>query len=385
MSTDTVIEVEGLHKSFGEEAVLRGIDFSIRRGEVTSLLGKSGAGKSVLMKCISGLVRADSGRITVNGVTLAGRRRIPPGLSYMFQNNALLDGISAFDNVALPLRERTRLREREIRLRVKRLFQRLDLDEAEDKFPSQLSGGMLKRVALARALALDPEIILFDEPTTGLDPLRKVSVLHMIERYQRQFGFTAVLVSHDLPDALFISDRIAILEAGKIAFDGPPMALTGAAEDLRTTFLPSIEGLRSEVAGIHPVSPDRIGHCHFRISFESLGERAPDEASALPDLRAAAFIRRLRRSAGPGVRLYQAGVWSVYVHFTDAENPPPPARELAARLDKGVPASAADSARPAYRLSLEALEAVNGSTVRATETFAFHLSFSEVSHAQTEN
>lgn len=372
MGADTVIEVEGLHKSFGEEAVLRGIDFSIRRGEVTSLLGKSGAGKSVLMKCISGLVRPDSGRIVVNGAVLDGRR-IPPRLSYMFQNNALLDGLSAFDNVALPLRERTRLREREIRLRVKRLFQRLDLDEVDEKFPSQLSGGMLKRVALARSLALDPEIILFDEPTTGLDPLRKVSVLHMIERYQRHFGFTAVLVSHDLPDALFISDRIAILETGRIAYDGPPIGLTGASEDLRSTFLPSLEGLRTEVAGVLPVSEEKLAQSQFRFDFEPLKERMPGETSALPDLRAAAFIRRLRRATGAGVRLYQSGEWSVYVHFTAEDNPPPPLPELIERLS---PPAAANATR--YTLTAEALAPREGASRVAAQTLNFDLTFSEV-------
>ena len=378
-----VIEVEDLHKSFGDEAVLRGIDFSIRRGEVTSLLGKSGAGKSVLMKCISGLVRPDRGRIVVNGTVIQGRRTIPPRLSYMFQNNALLDGLSAFDNVALPLRERTRLREREIRLRVKRLFQRLDLDDVDEKFPSQLSGGMLKRVALARALALDPEIILFDEPTTGLDPLRKVSVLHMIERYQRHFGFTAVLVSHDLPDALFISDRIAILESGRIAYDGPPLGLGTVTDDLRTTFLPSIEGLRSEVAGIVPAPPGKLSQSQFRFSFDSVSKRSEGEASALPDLRAATFIRRLRRATGEGVRLYQAGVWSVYVHFTSAENPPPSIAELLDRLrgeQKTGPGGIA------YSLAAEGLKpGADGSPPVATETQTFDLTFSEVSHAQTEN
>ncbi|MCC5807909.1 MAG: ATP-binding cassette domain-containing protein [Opitutales bacterium] len=313
MESDCVIAIEGVRKAFGGERVLQGVDLCVPRGRVTTVLGKSGAGKSVLMKCVAGLVRPDAGKITVNGEVFGpGRSRIPPKLSYMFQNNALLDGLTAFENVALPLQERTRLRRKAVRRRVSELFERLDLEDVDDKYPSQLSGGMQKRVALARALAMDPEIILFDEPTTGLDPLRKVSVFNMIDRYQRQFGFTAVLVSHDLPDSLFISDKVAVLDGGRIGFEGAPVDLQAATPEIQATFLQSVEDLRNEVVGLPRAADEESGTApRLELRFDAVGERREGESGASANLRAAMVIRAFRRVLPRGWRLAAAGPWAV--------------------------------------------------------------------------
>src|SRR5690606_6152072 len=154
----------------------------------------------------------------VNEMTRAERDRYLSRISYMFQNNALFDSLTVFDNVAMPLKFNTRLSRSEIEKRVMARIEQTELTEAPQRYPAELSGGMQKRVALARALLTDPEIILFDEPTTGQDPIRKNAILSMISEYQRQLGFTAVLVSHDIPDIYFISNRIVALHEGRIAF-----------------------------------------------------------------------------------------------------------------------------------------------------------------------
>ncbi len=245
---DCIIEVKGLNKRFGDNEVLRDVDLTIRPGAITAIIGKSGAGKSVLLKCIAGLMSPDSGSIEVH----CGRRREcgRPRLSYMFQNNALFDSMTAFDNVALPLRERTRARPKEVRKRVLELFQRLDLGDVSDVYPADLSGGMQKRVALARSLVLDPEVVLFDEPTTGLDPERKNTVFTMIERYHREFGYTAVMVSHDVPDVLYFSNYVASLHDRRIAFSGTPLEFEQSATEFSEGFLHGRDDLRDELSGL---------------------------------------------------------------------------------------------------------------------------------------
>lgn len=254
-TSSNLIEIVDLHKSFGEKHVLRGVSFAIRGNAVTTIIGKSGEGKSVLLKCIAGILSPTSGQIRFqkNG---DGTTTDHPGdrLSYMFQNNALFDSLTAFDNVALPLRERTRMRPPEIRKRVTELFDKLDLHSIEDAYPADLSGGMQKRVALARALVFNPRIVLFDEPTTGLDPVRKNAVFTMIERYQDVFGYTAVLVSHDLPDALYFSDHVIMLRHGKVAFAGSPLELEQSENELAGEFLHSREDLQDELIGLENAS-----------------------------------------------------------------------------------------------------------------------------------
>lgn len=219
------IEFENVHKAFGDNVVLDGIDLAIYGGQITTIIGKSGIGKSVLLKHIIGLLRPDRGRILMDGVALdqmSGRERnaMKAMCSYMFQGTALFDSMTVYDNIALPLAERRLDKPAAIRRKVREKLEQLDIAAIEDAYPSQLSGGMKKRVAMARALITEPQIVLFDEPTTGLDPIRKKAAHQMIVDYQTRFGFTAVMVSHDIPDVFFISQRIAMLDEGRIVFQG---------------------------------------------------------------------------------------------------------------------------------------------------------------------
>ena len=215
-------------------------------------MGKSGIGKSVLLKCIAGIYQADEGEILIEGKPGVGARsRSPdaPRLSYLFQGNALFDSLTAMENVALPLFETTRTRPRLVRQRVLELFKQLDLGNVADRYPNQMSGGMQKRVALARALITQPQLILFDEPTTGLDPQRKNSVFTMIADFRRKFDFTAIIVSHDIPEVLFISDRVEWMDRGKIRFVGPPTDLEQVRDPELLDFVHHRNELLSELAG----------------------------------------------------------------------------------------------------------------------------------------
>jgi phospholipid/cholesterol/gamma-HCH transport system ATP-binding protein len=254
---EPVIQFEHVHKSFGDTHVLRGINLSIYAGEITTIIGKSGEGKSVLLKHIVGLLEPDSGSIlfegrSIHSLTRKERRSIKHKFSYMFQSTALFDSLSVYDNIALPLRERTQFSEDDIKDRVNQRMTQLDLAETHDKYPSQLSGGMKKRVALARALITDPEIILFDEPTTGLDPIRKNAVHSMISNYQKKFGFTGVLVSHEIPDVFFISQRIAMLDEGQIIFEGRPENIEQSSNPEVIKFIRGMERKNDDLTNIIP-------------------------------------------------------------------------------------------------------------------------------------
>jgi phospholipid/cholesterol/gamma-HCH transport system ATP-binding protein len=248
------IRTEGLTKSFGENHVIRGVDLEVRRGEIMTLIGKSGVGKSILLKLLINILEPDAGRIFFEGRPLDAMRRSERSayhrkMSYVFQGTALLDSLTVFENIALPLQERRAAPREEIRRRVREKMAQLDLEGIDESYPSQLSGGMRKRVALARALVTEPEIVLFDEPTTGLDPIRRHAVHSLITDYQRRFGFTAVLVSHEVPDVFYISQRIAMLEEGRIIFVGTP-------DEIRRCEIPEvrrfIEGVSSPAA--HPAA-----------------------------------------------------------------------------------------------------------------------------------
>ena len=223
--TTPLIEFKGVHKAFGTNQVLKGVDLTILRGQITTIIGKSGIGKSVLLKHIIGLLDPDRGRILFNGRALdemapAEHKAIKSKCSYMFQGTALFDSMNVYENIALPLKEKRGFKSAAIRPKVLDKMAQLDIAELASVYPSQLSGGMKKRVAMARALVTEPEIILFDEPTTGLDPIRKKAAHQMISDYQTRFGFTAVMVSHEIPDVFFISQRIAMLDEGLIIFQG---------------------------------------------------------------------------------------------------------------------------------------------------------------------
>lgn len=253
--SEPLIEFKNVSKRFGQKVVLDSVNLSIYSGEVTTLIGKSGAGKSVTLKLIIGLLKPDEGEIFYKGTLLQNtsrreKKEIKRQVNFMFQNNALFDSLNIFENIALPLKERTKLSKQEIVQKVRTMMEVLDLHGIELKFPSQISGGMQKRVALARALITDPEIVLFDEPTTGLDPVRKKSVLNMITHNKKNFGFTAVMVSHDVPDVFYISNQVAIIEEGKILFQGPPMELEQCSHQVVQEFTHSQESLENELVGL---------------------------------------------------------------------------------------------------------------------------------------
>ncbi|OLN26643.1 Methionine ABC transporter ATP-binding protein [Desulfovibrio sp. DV] len=225
-----MIEIHGLTKAFQGQPVLRGVDMIVPEGMVTAVIGKSGEGKSVLLKHIIGLMRQDAGEILFQGEALSAmpreaQRAFRRRCSYMFQNMALFDSMTVAENIALPLRETEHLSESQAADKVMSMAERLELVGILGKYPSQISGGMQKRVALARALVTQPGLVLFDEPTTGLDPIRKASVLQLIDSARRQFDFTAVLVSHDIPDVFGVAGHVAMLDAGRIVWQGTPEAI----------------------------------------------------------------------------------------------------------------------------------------------------------------
>lgn len=250
-----LIEFRNVVKGFHDHTVLNGIDLAVYENQISTISGKSGSGKSVLLKHIIGLMKPDSGEILFQGKPVAAMKKkewddYRSKIGYMFQGNALFDSLSVYDNVALPLAQTTNLSKKAIRQKVMTRIEELELSEAWNKYPSELSGGMQKRVALARTLVTDPKIVLFDEPTTGQDPIRKNVILSMIAHARKRFGFTAILVSHEVPDVYFISDRIVILWEGKIAFQGTYEEMAKLRGPVVDEFLKSLEGLQDELTGL---------------------------------------------------------------------------------------------------------------------------------------
>jgi len=240
--TTPFIQFVDIKKSFGTNRVLKGVNLSLYRGEIIAIIGKSGTGKSVLLKHIIRLVEQDSGEILINGTPLKqlsfkDKINFQKTLSYMFQDNALFDFMNIYDNISLPLVESSNFPKDQVEKRVFTQMKQLGLTGIENQFPAQLSGGMKKRVALARALVTDPQIVLFDEPTAGLDPVRKKNVHLMIQEYQEKFGFTAVIVTHDIPEIFNISQRIALLDEGIIRFEGSKEELFNSQSKILNSFI----------------------------------------------------------------------------------------------------------------------------------------------------
>jgi phospholipid/cholesterol/gamma-HCH transport system ATP-binding protein len=223
--SEPVIQFIDVYKSFktpsGEtQRVLKGVNFGIMPGMTTVIGGGSGQGKSVAIKLVLGLMQPDSGQILVEGkdITKMDRQELSEvrkNFGVLFQSVALFDSLTVFENVALPLREKTKQNKKEIREKVTSALAQFDLQGHEEKFPAQLSGGMQKRVGLARALQLQPEIMLFDEPTTGLDPTRSLEIYRLFHRIQRELGYTSVIVSHDIPKIFNLADQIVVMHDGK--------------------------------------------------------------------------------------------------------------------------------------------------------------------------
>ena len=237
-----MIRVQGLQKRFGSQPVLRGIDLDIATGEIMVVIGRSGGGKSVLLKHLIGLLRPDAGTVAVDGTEITRLRggeldRVRARYGVVFQGGALFDSMSVSDNVAFPLREKSRLGPAEIRVRVEEKLEQVGLSDMGHKNPAEISGGMRKRVAIARALVTEPEIVFFDEPTTGLDPILVNTIHHLIVELHRKFRFTAVMVSHEIPEIFEIADRVAMLHEGVIVEVGAPGAVRASANPIVQQFI----------------------------------------------------------------------------------------------------------------------------------------------------
>jgi len=237
-----MIKVVDLHKTFRDQTVLKGINLELETGKVTTIIGGSGSGKTVLLKHLNALLRPDRGSVLVDGedITRLGDRdlnEIRRKFGVLFQGAALLDSMTLYDNVAFPLREKSRLTESEIQKRVEERLAQVGLAGMGYKYPAEVSGGMKKRAGLARALAMEPEIVLFDEPTTGLDPVLGKSIHELIRKMHATFGFTGVIVSHDIPEVFKISDRVAMLANGVIVEAGATEEFLGSRNPVVRQFL----------------------------------------------------------------------------------------------------------------------------------------------------
>jgi phospholipid/cholesterol/gamma-HCH transport system ATP-binding protein len=245
---NVMIKLVDLHKSFGKQTVLDGLDLDIEEGKTTVIIGRSGGGKSVLLKHMIGLLRPERGQILIDGTDITklndrALNEIRKKFGMLFQEAALFDSMTVGENVAFPLREHTTMKEKEIRETVADRLRSVGLTGVEEKMPSELSGGMRKRVGLARAIALRPQIVLFDEPTTGLDPVMTEAINRLIIDTQKNLNITCVVISHDIRSIFEIGHRIAMLYEGKIIENGTPEELKASRNPVIVQFLAgSIEG-----------------------------------------------------------------------------------------------------------------------------------------------
>jgi phospholipid/cholesterol/gamma-HCH transport system ATP-binding protein len=236
------IQVKALRKSFGGQTVLTGIDLEVAEGETLSVLGQSGTGKSVLLKMIIGLQQPDSGSVRIHGREIGGLSREPLNeirkkIGFLFQNSALYDALTVERNVAFPLERHSDMSDAERKKRVRELVSAVGMENDLDKLPGQISGGMQKRVGLARALALSPDILLFDEPTAGLDPITASEIDALILKMQRERNMTSIVVTHDLPSARSVSDRLALMHGGQILIEGSFQDLQESKNEYVVQFL----------------------------------------------------------------------------------------------------------------------------------------------------
>ncbi len=236
----TVIQISDLRKAFEGIEVLKGIDLKVRRGETLVIIGRSGCGKSVLLQCLIGLLEPDAGRIVVDGMEITAFneekqwKRLWVKVGFLFQGGALFDSMTVGDNVGFPLKYHTSLDDTCISRHVLGLLDLVELEGQEGKYPSELSGGMQKRVSIARTLALDPDIVLYDEPTSGLDPVTSDAVSTMIKDLNKRAGTTSIVVTHDIRSAFLIADSIAMLEDGQVI-------MSGNVEDFKTSKLEKVQ------------------------------------------------------------------------------------------------------------------------------------------------
>jgi phospholipid/cholesterol/gamma-HCH transport system ATP-binding protein len=240
---ETILEIKDVHKSFDKNSIHNGVSFSVKRGESLGLLGGSGTGKSVLLRSIIGLERIDSGEILfknsrIDNLNEDQLREFRIKISYSFQNGALFDSVNVFENIAYPLFEHTKLSYKEIQDSVANMLALIDLPGKEKLMPSDLSGGMQKRVGMARSMILNPEVVLYDEPTAGLDPANTLNVVSLMEKLKEK-GLASIFVTHDIPSAIMLCDRILVLHQGKIIFNDTPFNFQNTNDPIVSTFISS--------------------------------------------------------------------------------------------------------------------------------------------------
>jgi phospholipid/cholesterol/gamma-HCH transport system ATP-binding protein len=240
------VVVKGLRKSFGEQQVLKGIDLAVDKGEILAILGKSGTGKSVLLRLLIGLEKADAGSISIFGqettnLQMDQLNQVRLKIGFLFQEGALYDSLTIAENVAFPLRRHKKMSDSEREEKVRALLNSVGLDKDLEKMPAGISGGMRKRVGLARALALDPEILLFDEPTAGLDPITAAEIGKLIEKQREERNVTSIVVTHDMHAAHHFSDRLVMLKEGNIL-------ISGSFEDFQKSKDPFVAQFLSDAA-----------------------------------------------------------------------------------------------------------------------------------------
>jgi len=233
-----MIKVEGLYKRLGGQPVLEDISFDVQSGEIIAVLGLSGAGKTVLLKHLIGLFRPDKGKVIIDGVDIDSLSeekllKVRCNMGYLFQEGALYDFMDVYDNVAFPLREHTKMKPSEVAHRVREVLKLVDLEGVESKFPGELSGGMKKRVGLARAIVLGAKVLLCDEPTSGLDPIRSHDISDLIRHVSQQIGSTTVMTSHDVNNSFRIASRLMII-------NGAHIEAMGTAEQLKASQSPFV-------------------------------------------------------------------------------------------------------------------------------------------------
>ena len=239
---NTAIRLQDVQKSFGEQTVLDGVDLSVARGETLTVLGRSGTGKSVMLKLLIGLQKPDGGTIEVNGedittMSIDELNQVRKKIGFLFQGAALYDSLTVEENVAFPLRRHSRMTDDQRRARIHELLDSVGVEEAASKLPSDISGGMKKRVGLARALALDPEILLLDEPTAGLDPITADEINSLIRRLQKTRETSSIVVTHDMRSVRTVADRVALLNVGSILAEGTLDELSGNRDPLVSKFI----------------------------------------------------------------------------------------------------------------------------------------------------
>lgn len=251
-----MIEINNLTKSFNKKSVLNNLSLTIRQGEIMAIIGRSGGGKSVLLKHIIGLLKPDSGSISIMGEDIVRAKgksldNIRNMFGVLFQGGALFDSMTVFENVAFPLKEKTKLSRSVIADKVKMALIDVGLTDIDDKYPAELSGGMKKRVALARALISQPELLLFDEPTTGLDPIMLRAIHRLILSTHKKYNFTGIIISHEIPEIFDVADRVAMLHNGKVEVVGTPDEIKKSDDLIVKQFLTGEDSYDSTVEVRH--------------------------------------------------------------------------------------------------------------------------------------